>query len=76
MKVSMRDVANHASVSTATVSNVMNNTRFVSDEIQQRVLKSIQELVEYYPGSMARVFKTGKKRMIGIIVSIISKIVW
>lgn len=63
----MRDVAEHANVSVATVSHVINNTRFVSDETKKRVLKSIEEL-DYIPDAMARIFKTGKKNLIGFIV--------
>ena len=39
-KVSIRDVATHAGVSIATVSNVINNTRFVKEETRNLVLKA------------------------------------
>lgn len=67
MKVNMRDVANYAGVSVATVSHVINNTRFVSEATRQRVMEAIQKL-EYSPNVMARIFKTGKKNLIGFIV--------
>lgn len=70
-KTTISDVAKHAGVSTATVSYVINNTRYVSDEKRDRVLKSIQEL-HYRPNEMARILKTGKKNMIGFIVPDIS----
>ncbi|WP_250230287.1 LacI family DNA-binding transcriptional regulator [Anaeropeptidivorans aminofermentans] len=66
-KANMRDVAEHAKVSVATVSHVINNTRFVADETKKRVLKSIEEL-DYIPDAMARIFKTGKKNLIGFVV--------
>ena len=45
MAVSIRDVANHAGVSIATVSRVLNNTDYpVSDAVRHQVLKSAQEL--------------------------------
>ena len=37
MKITMQDVAKKAGVSTATVSHVINNTRFVSDETAAKV---------------------------------------
>ena len=39
-----RDIAKHANVSTATVSNVFNNTKYVSPEIRGRVLAAAKEL--------------------------------
>ena len=36
MKASMKDVAKHAQVSVATVSHVINNTRFVSEETRKK----------------------------------------
>lgn len=70
-KVSIRDVARHAGVSTATVSHVINNTRFVKDETRLLVQKSIEEL-HYSPDATARSFKTGKKNLIAFIVPDIS----
>ena len=35
----MRDVANRAGVSAKTVSRVMNNDRYVSDDVRARVLQ-------------------------------------
>lgn len=70
-KVSIRDVARKAGVSTATVSHVINNTRFVREETRALVLKTIEEL-HYYPNSTARSFKTGKHNLIAFIVPDIS----
>lgn len=66
-KVSMRDVARHAGVSIATVSHVINNTRFVREETRRQVLDSIQAL-DYSPDAMARSFKTGRRNLIAFIV--------
>lgn len=66
-KVSMRDVAKRAGVSVATVSHVLNNTRFVSDETRERVMESIRAL-DYSIDAAARSFKTGKRYIIGFIV--------
>ncbi|MDD3337070.1 MAG: LacI family DNA-binding transcriptional regulator [Eubacteriales bacterium] len=72
-KASMRDVANMAGVSVATVSHVINQTRFVSEETRQRVLQSIRQL-DYSPDQMARIFKTGRKYLIGFIAPDIANI--
>lgn len=70
-KVSIREVARHAGVSTATVSHVINNTRFVKEETRELVLKSIEEL-HYCPNATARSFKTGKRNLIAFVVPDIS----
>lgn len=67
IKSTIRDVALHAGVSTATVSHVLNGTRFVKADTRERVLQSIQEL-NYNPNITARVLKTGKKMLIGFVV--------
>ena len=41
----MRDVARVAGVSAKTVSRVMNNDRYVSDEVRARVLKAVEQHV-------------------------------
>lgn len=66
MKINMRDVARRAGVSVATVSHVINRTRFVSDATREKVLAAVREL-DYSPDPMARIFKTGKKNLIGFI---------
>lgn len=67
IKSTIRDVALHAGVSTATVSHVLNGTRFVKSDTRERVLQSIQDL-NYNPNITARVLKTGKKMLIGFVV--------
>ena len=64
----MNDVAALAEVSTATVSHVINKTRFVKEETRQRVLDAIHEL-EYRPSSVARSLNTNRTQTIGLIVS-------
>jgi len=62
------DVAGKAFVSKATVSHVLNNTRFVEDETRQRVLTAIAEL-GYRPNALARSLTTRRTGTIGMIVS-------
>lgn len=71
MKTKITDVAKMAGVSTATVSHVINNTRFVSDVTREKVLQVINEL-NYVPDVSARGFKTGKKKLICFINPLIS----
>ena len=66
-KASIRDVALHAGVSTATVSHVLNHTRFVAEDTREKVLNSIRDL-DYSPDVIARSFKTGRRYLIGFIV--------
>ena len=67
----IKDVAREAGVSTATVSHVINNSRFVSDETRERVLRAI-ERCDYYPNAHARSLASGRSHTIGLVVSDIS----
>jgi len=69
--VTIRDIAKHAGVSIATVSRVINDNYYVSPEIKERVLKTIDEL-HYYPNSVARSLKNDSTNTIGFLVSDIS----
>lgn len=62
------DVAKAAGVSVSTVSHVINKTRFVSEEVTQRVCKAIEEL-NYQPNAVARSLRTRRSRIIGVVVS-------
>lgn len=63
----IRDVARHAGVSTATVSRVINQTGTVSPELEALVYRSMKEL-HYQPNAVARGLKTASTSTIGIIV--------
>jgi LacI family transcriptional regulator len=63
----MRDVAMRAGVSAKTVSRVVNNDRYVSDDVRQRVEQAIEEL-KYVPNMLAVTFRTGRDAAIGIAV--------
>ncbi len=67
-RVSSKDVATRAGVSIATVSHVINETRFVSNETRQRVLDAIKDL-NYRPNAIARGLVTNSTRTIGLLVS-------
>jgi len=64
----MRDVAEQAGVSKATVSHVINETRFVEATTKARVRDAIRAL-GYRPNVAARSLTTQRTRIIGLIVS-------
>jgi LacI family transcriptional regulator len=70
MAASMKDVAKKAEVSTATVSHVINNSRYVSEEVKQRVQEAMKEL-DYRPNSIARSLRIQKSNTIALIVPIL-----
>ena len=65
---SIKEVAREAGVSTATVSHVINNTRYVSDEVRSRVEKAIEQC-RYYPNAHARSLASGRSKIFGLVVS-------
>lgn len=62
----IRDVAALAGVSTTTVSHVINNSRFVSPEVRERVYQAMEEL-RYQPNALARSLRQGKTNTIGLL---------
>lgn len=67
----INDVAEKAGVSVATVSHVINETRYVSSELTERVEDAMEEL-GYHPNTVARSLKTDKTQTIGLIASDLS----
>lgn len=65
---SIKEVAREAGVSTATVSHVINNTRYVSDEVRARVTTAVEQC-RYYPNLHARSLASGKSKIIGLVIS-------
>ena len=63
----MRDVALRAGVSAKTVSRVVNNDRYVSSDVRERVERAIDEL-QYVPNMLAVTFRTGRDAAIGVAV--------
>ncbi len=65
--VNIKDVAKHAGVSIATVSHVINNTRFVSEETKQKVFAAMEKFA-YKPNAVARSLRKKESRIIGLIL--------
>jgi LacI family sucrose operon transcriptional repressor len=63
----IKDVAEKAKVSVATVSRVLNNRGYLSDEIKRKVAEAMQEL-NYYPNELARSLHSQRSNLIGLIV--------
>ena len=63
----MNDVARVAEVSIATVSHVINGTRFVSPERVDRVHAAMREL-DYTPDATARSLRMGRTNTIGVVI--------
>jgi DNA-binding LacI/PurR family transcriptional regulator len=66
--VKISEVAEHASVSPATVSRVLNGDPRVRDDYRQRVLESVAEL-DYRPNALARNLRRQRSAVIGVVVS-------
>jgi LacI family transcriptional regulator len=66
--ITIKDIAKHAKVSSATVSRVLNKNYYVSPKLTDRVLKVVKEF-NYFPNSIARSLKTTMTYTIGLIVS-------
>jgi DNA-binding LacI/PurR family transcriptional regulator len=68
MRYTMKDVARHARVSLATVSHVLNNTRYTAPETLQRVMSAVRDL-NYHPNPHARRLALSRSDLVGLLVS-------
>jgi LacI family transcriptional regulator len=64
----LKEVAHLANVSTATVSNVINNTKFVSEDIKKQVFDAMEAL-NYRPNEIAKSLRVKQSKLIGILIS-------
>ncbi len=67
MGVTLKDIAQCAGVTSATVSMVINNKPNISEATRKKILKIAKEL-NYYPNAIARGLATRKSNSIGVIV--------
>jgi LacI family sucrose operon transcriptional repressor len=63
----IKDVAEKAGVSIATVSRVFNNRGYLSDALKRKVAAAMEEL-DYHPNDLARSLQKRKSWIIGLIV--------
>lgn len=73
MSITIKDVARHAGFSQSTVSRVLNQNGYVSEEAQRRVNEAIQAL-GYQPNWLARTLKGQPSRLVGLIVPEVSSL--
>lgn len=72
MKVTMKDVAKRAGVSTSTVSRVISGNEKISDETKEIVYKVMDEL-NYYPNIAARNLANNKTKTLGLVLPSVTK---
>jgi LacI family transcriptional regulator len=65
--MTIKDIAKKAGVSVATVSHVINKTRYVSDELKKKVIRIMKEL-DYQPDYMAGSLRRKRTKTIGLII--------
>jgi len=70
-KSTLKDVAELAGVSTATVSHVLNDSKFVGDALKLKVLAAVDTL-DYVPNSLAKSLRMSESKLIGLMISDIS----
>ncbi len=68
--ITIKDVAKHAGVSTATVSRYMNQRDILSARTQRAVRQAIEAL-GYHPDPTARALQSKKSSMIGLVVPVV-----
>lgn len=73
MKIKISDIAKHANVSAATVSNVINGTRPVGTKSRELVVQAMKELGYDFP-STAKKSKSGERKTIGVILTSLKRI--
>jgi len=75
MSPTIRDVARQAGVAPITVSRVINNSGYVSEETRARVEAAITDL-RYVPNTLARSLRFKKTRVLALIVTDITNPFW
>ncbi|WEV45708.1 LacI family DNA-binding transcriptional regulator [Streptococcaceae bacterium ESL0687] len=65
-KIGIREVAKEAQVSPTTVSRVLNNRGYISEETKTKVLEAMEKL-QYYPNELARALFKNETYTVGLI---------
>jgi DNA-binding LacI/PurR family transcriptional regulator len=72
-RISIKDVARRAGVSTSTVSRVLAGYAYVSEQKRRQVLEAVEQL-DYRPDQVARSLRRRRTNLIGLIVSTIENV--
>ena len=67
----IKDVAKEAGLAVGTVSRVLNNRGYISDETREKVYQAMEKL-NYHPNEMARALSRQKSSLIGVIVPLVN----
>ncbi|NRG01587.1 LacI family DNA-binding transcriptional regulator, partial [Paenibacillus dendritiformis] len=67
----IKDVAEKAGVTVTTVSRVLNNRGYISQETRDKVYRVMDEL-QYRPNEIARSLSRKRSRMLGLIIPTIA----
>ncbi|MFW6381605.1 MAG: LacI family DNA-binding transcriptional regulator, partial [Bacillota bacterium] len=67
----LKDVAREAGVTVTTVSRVLNNRGYISDETRDKVYQAMEKL-DYQPNEIARSLSRKKSNIIGLIIPTVS----
>lgn len=73
--VTIRDVAQRAGVSPITVSRVINNSGYVSEETRRRVRAAIEEL-NYVPNILARSLRSKRTHTLALVITDVTNPFW
>lgn len=65
--ITIKEIAERAGVSKATVSRVLNNTKPVSEEVRQKVLEVIED-TNFVPSALGRSLSLKKSHLIGVVI--------
>lgn len=71
MAVTIKDIAEKVGVSVTTISRVLNNRGYLSDDLKKRVQAAMEEM-NYQPNEIARSLSRKKTNIIGLIIPDVS----
>jgi LacI family transcriptional regulator len=65
--VTTKDIAERTALSKMTVSRVLNNHPYVSEETRRKVMEAVREM-GFRPNTLAKRFFTGRTQLIGVVI--------